>query len=316
MKEVYTLDDLVSREVLNAGAEKPARLAVIGRPIGHSASPRMHQAALDALGIDARYIRIEVEPGRVGEALGRMRDLGFIGCNVTVPHKLEVMEHCFVSDSARFLGAVNTIHFVKDSESPDQYVTCGYNTDGEGFSRAVTELLATSPTKVSTALGDYKIAIVGAGGGAGQAIASYCFQEDVRKLVLINRTVSKLDGLVVRLGQETSGCELVPLSFDSPDLREQCLDCDIIVNASSVGLHDGEYPSVLDEECLKPEHFVYDMIYKKTVTPFLSMAKAKGCNIADGSSMLLHQGALAFQIWFPGTEPLKWMRRGLGIGGG
>ncbi len=315
MKEVYTLDDLVSREVLDAGAEKPARLAVIGQPVAHSRSPQMHQAALDALGIDARYIRIEVDPGRVGEELGRMRELDYIGCNVKVPHKLEVMEHCLVSDQARFLGAVNTIHFAKDAESPGSAGIYGYNTDGEGFSKAIAELLATSPSGVSTDIGDYKVAIIGAGGGAGQAVASYCFQEGVPKLVLINRTLSKLDDLVARLGGGASKCELVPLSFDSPELRENCLDCDIIVNASSAGLQEGEYPSILDGDFLKPGHFVYDMIYKDTVTPFLSVANKKGCHTADGSSMLLHQGALAFRIWFPETEPLEWMRQGLGTSG-
>ena len=94
MKQVYTLEDLASRELLDAGADKPARLAVIGWPVAHSASPRMHQPALDAAGIDARYIRLDIEPGQVGEAFARMRALGFIGCNVTVPHKLEAMEHC------------------------------------------------------------------------------------------------------------------------------------------------------------------------------------------------------------------------------
>ena len=81
MKPVYTLDDLVSRDVLDAGADKPARLAVLGFPVSHSASPRMHQPALDAHGIDARYIRLEVEPGKIAQAFERMRALGFIGCN-------------------------------------------------------------------------------------------------------------------------------------------------------------------------------------------------------------------------------------------
>src|SRR6478609_10762370 len=130
MKEVYTLEDLASRDLLDAGAGKPARLAVIGHPIAHSASPKMHQAALDALGIDARYIRLDIEPGQVGEAFQRMRALGFIGCNVTVPHKLEAMEHCEVDPAAQALGAVNTIRFEAE-------VTRGFNTDGPGFAQAI-----------------------------------------------------------------------------------------------------------------------------------------------------------------------------------
>ena len=86
MPDVFTFDDLCSRERLDAGHATPARLAVIGQPVAHSASPRLHQPALDAAGIEARYIRVEVAPGRVAEAFSRMRALGFIGCNVTVPH--------------------------------------------------------------------------------------------------------------------------------------------------------------------------------------------------------------------------------------
>ncbi|RYD40425.1 MAG: shikimate dehydrogenase, partial [Verrucomicrobiaceae bacterium] len=155
MKTVYTLDDLASRELLDAGADKPARLAVIGQPIAHSASPEMHQAALDAHGIDARYIRIEIAPGQVGEGFRRMRELGFIGCNVTVPHKLEAMEHCEVHPDARALGAVNTIRF-------DAGVTRGFNTDGPGFASAVED-------DFGVRFADLKVVIAGAGGGAGQA---------------------------------------------------------------------------------------------------------------------------------------------------
>ena len=126
MNSVYTLDDLVSREKLDDGADKPARLAVLGFPVAHSASPRMHQPALDSHGIDARYIRLEVEPGKIPEAFAKMRALGFIGCNVTVPHKLEAMQHCDVHPDAVSLGAVNTIRFDSDA-------THGFNTDGPGF---------------------------------------------------------------------------------------------------------------------------------------------------------------------------------------
>ena len=137
MKPVYTIDDLVSRTVLDAGADRPARLAVIGHPVAHSRSPEMHQPALDQAGIDARYIRLEVESGQVAEAVHRMRALGFIGCNVTVPHKLEVMAACDAIDpDARALGAVNTLRF-------DAAGACGFNTDAPGFRRAVEEAFGT-----------------------------------------------------------------------------------------------------------------------------------------------------------------------------
>ncbi len=296
MKQVYTLHDLTSRDLLDAGAEKPARLAVIGHPIAHSASPKMHQAALDTAGIDARYLRLEIEPGQVGEAFARMRALGFIGCNVTVPHKLEAMEHCEVHPDARALGAVNTIRF-------DDDVTRGFNTDGPGFERAVED-------DFKVPLASLKVAICGAGGGAGQALATRCCLIGVPKLVLINRTLEKLVDLSERLEQFSADTEIQALSFDDPSLSEHCLGSDLIVNTSSVGLKSGD-PAILTQSCLKKEHLVYDTIYQPAVTPLLGMAAAVGCRTANGLSMLIHQGALAFQHWFPGTDPLPVMREAM-----
>jgi shikimate dehydrogenase len=298
MKQVYTLEDLESRELLDAGADKPARFAVIGHPIAHSASPRMHQAALDAAGIDARYIRLDIEPGRVGEAFSRMRALGFIGCNVTVPHKLEAMAHCEVHPDAAALGAVNTVRFDADA-------TRGFNTDGPGFARAVED-------DFKRPLASLKVVIAGAGGGAGQAIATQCCLLGVAKLVVVNRTLEKLGPLVGRLRLLGPQTEIVALAFDDPALEEQCLSCDLIVNTSSVGLKSGD-PSILPAGCLKKEHLVYDTIYQPPVTPLLAMAGGLGCRTANGLSMLIHQGALAFQHWFPGADPLAVMRAAMAL---
>lgn len=291
MKEVYDLDDLTSRDRLDAGCEKPARLAVIGQPIGHSASPRMHQAALDAAGISARYIRLEISPGQVGEAFARMWALGFIGCNVTVPHKWEAMEFCELGPAARALGAVNTICFDADQ-------TRGFNTDGPGFARAVEE-------EFGVKFGSLKVGIVGAGGGAGGAIATQACLSGVRELVLINRTLSKIEALAERLESLFPEVNIAVCSLG--DCMERCLGCDLIVNTSSVGLNEGESP-ILHADCFKHGQLVYDTIYQPPVTPLLAMARGEGCRTANGFSMLIQQGALAFQHWFPGTDPLPVMQ--------
>lgn len=296
MKDVYTLEDLTSRELLDAGASKPARLAVIGHPVAHSASPQMHQPALDAAGIDTRYVRLDIEPGQVGEAFSRMRALGFIGCNVTVPHKLEAMEYCEVHPDATALGAVNTIRFDSD-------LTRGFNTDGPGFARAIED-------DFQVPFASLKVAIIGAGGGAGQAIATQGCLSGLGKLVLVNRTVAKLVPLVEKLRGISPETEILALSFDDPTLAEHCLSCDLIVNTSSVGLKEGD-PSILPAACLKREHLVYDTIYKPPVTPLLATAQGLDCRTANGLSMLINQGALAFQHWFPGTDPLPIMKRAI-----
>lgn len=296
MKSVYTLADLASRELLDGQADQPARLAVIGHPIAHSASPQMHQAALDAAGIPARYIRLDIEPGQVGDALMRMKALQFIGCNVTVPHKLEVMAHCLVHPDAVALGAVNTIRF-------DQDTTRGFNTDGPGFAKAIED-------DFQVTLASRTVAVIGAGGGAGQAIATQCCLVGVRRLILVNRGLDKLHALVTRLRSQFPHTELVPLSFDDAELALRCAGCDLLVNTSSVGLK-GNDPSILPVTCLRNSQHVYDTIYQPPVTPLLKLAQGLGCQTANGKSMLLHQGALAFQHWFPGSDPLQVMKQAL-----
>jgi shikimate dehydrogenase len=283
--------------VLDAGADRPARLAVLGWPVAHSASPRMHQPALDANGIAARYIRLEVEPGKIAAAFALMRSLGFIGCNVTVPHKLDAMANCDeVHPDAIALGAVNTVRFDADA-------TRGFNTDGPGFERAIAD-------DFGMPLAGLKVAIAGAGGGAGQAIATQGVLSGAERLVLINRSVDKLGPLAERLAQLGSHTQVITLPLDDPSLAAHCLGCDLIVNTSSVGLKPGD-PSILPASCLKPQHRVYDTIYQPSVTPLLALAGESGCRTSNGLSMLIHQGALAFQHWFPQADPLAVMRAAL-----
>jgi shikimate dehydrogenase len=297
MKRVYTLRDLDSRDTLDDGAAKPARLAVLGWPVAHSASPRMHQAALDANDIDARYIRLEVEPGQIPLAFARMRALGWIGCNVTVPHKLAALEHCDeVHPDARALGAVNTVRFDHDA-------TRGFNTDGPGFARAIQQ-------EFGVPLARLNVAIAGAGGGAGQAIATQRVLLGPGRLVLANRSPAKLGPLAARLSELNPAMEIIALALDDSSLAHHCQRCDLIVNTSSVGLTAGDAP-ILPAACLLSRHRVYDTIYQPPLTPLLALACELGCQTANGFSMLLHQGALAFQHWFPHTDPLAVMRAAL-----
>ena len=293
MKEVYTLADLESRKRLDEGSTQPARLAVIGHPVAHSASPRMHQPALDARGINARYVRIDIEPGDIARAFEAMQRLDFIGCNVTVPHKIEAMDCCDEIDAAaRAIGAVNTVRFEGNKAA-------GYNTDGPGFQRAVEE-------DFGIRLAEARVMLIGAG-GAGQAIAAQCALTGVRRLLLANRTLHKADEVAGRL----DGLDIETIALDDPALAERCAACDLIVNTSSVGLKPGD-PSILPGVIFKPTHRVYDTIYAPPVTPLLAAAAQAGCRTANGLSMLIHQGALAFGIWFPGENPLAGMRVALG----
>ncbi len=290
MRIFHTLDTLAQA----ATGIKPARLAVIGKPVSHSASPQLHQPALDALGIHATYIRLEVDPGKLREAFETMAELGFIGCNVTVPHKIEALESCTdVSAQAQLLGAVNTVLF-RDS------AIIGYNTDGPGFREAISDSFGLDLEKAKTV-------ILGAGGGAGQAIATQCALEKPAELILVNRNVAKIESLAKRLRDISPCTKIRTFALADTTLRQHCLCADLIVQTTSLGLKESD-GQVIPDSYLAAETLAYDTIYQPPETPFLAAAKRAGCKTDNGLSLLMHQGAIAFQHWFPGTNPLPHMQ--------
>jgi len=305
MKPVYQFSDLASRELLDEGADKPARLAVIGHPIKHSASPGMHQAVLDSTEMKMRYIRLDVEPGQVAEALTRLKELGFVGCNVTVPHKFETLDFCdALTEDARAIGAVNTILFEENG-------TLGHNTDAPGLARAIHEEFALD-------LGDLRVMILGTGGGAGRAIATQCARLGCEQLWLVNRTVEKAQSLASDLQKYYAQSErlagpgehLTALSPEGQEIEEAAGHADLIINATPLGMSRID-PLPLPSQCIQPHHMVYDAIYNPPVTALLSEANSTGARTANGLSMLLHQGVLAFDFWFPGKANAKVMKKGL-----
>jgi len=294
MKDVYQISDLASRDLLDHGADKPARLAVIGYPVAHSASPAMHQAALDAAEVDIRYIRLEVAPGQVAEAFSRMKALGFIGCNVTVPHKLEAMECCDeLSADAQAIGVVNTIKFSNK--------TIGHNTDGPGLARAIRE-------EFDTDLAGIRVMILGVGGGAGRAIATQCARLGCQPIWLVNRTFEKAESLAKELGNFST--QIHPLSSEDKTLTDSINSADLIINATSLGMKADD-PLPLPAAGIQSHHMVYDAVYKPAETALIKRAQEVGARTANGLSMLLHQGVLAYEFWFPDTSPTEDMRKGL-----
>lgn len=293
MNPFHTIETLA----LAASGPKPARLAVLGKPVSHSASPQLHQPALDALGISATYVRLEVEPGDLARAFEMMAELGFIGCNVTVPHKFEALESCSeVSDQARLLGAVNTVVF-RDGAS------IGYNTDGPGFREAIADTFGLD-------LGYTRTLILGAGGGAGQALATQCALAKPAELTLVNRDITKIEALANRLRKISPHTKIYALGFGDPALLGRCHRANLIVQTTSLGLKKSD-ADVIPESHFSTGGCAYDTIYQPPETPFLTAAKRSGCRTDNGLSLLIHQGAIAFQHWFPGTDPLTHMRRAM-----
>ena len=298
MKEVYTLADLRQWKTVTAGEPFPIRLAVFGDPVAHSRSPQMHNAALEACGMAARYCRLHTRPEELPEALRLLPGAGFIGVNCTIPHKATTLDLVDVADEhARKIGVVNTVVVEGDR-------LLGFNTDGPGLLRAVQ-------AEFGVDLRDLRVMVLGAGGGAGRAIAAQCAIENCERLVLVNRTFEKAQQLALELepffkGPRVFGpmrrLEAVP--WEEHHLAAQLTNIDLVINATSCGMKHTD-PSVLPASILRANLLVYDTIYTAQNTPLMEDAQSVGARTANGKSMLLHQGALSFEIWFNRPAPVE-----------
>ena len=302
--ERYTLADLENWSKATQDVDLPIRLGVIGDPIAHSLSPQMQNAALRACKIDMQYARFHIRANELRSALRSLRALDFIGVNLTVPHKIAAfaqMDHA--DESASRAGAVNTIR-VRDRK------LLGSNTDGEGFLRAIR-------TEFSVDVRDLRVLILGAGGGTGHAIAWQCALENCERLVLVNRTYEKAQALAERLRPFFAGprvlgpaARLEATAWEEAALRAQLADVDLIVNATPLGMNPSD-PSPIPARLLAPHHMVFDCVYGPSKTSLLRAADEAGARGANGLSMLLHQGALSFSIWFDREAPIDVMRAAL-----
>jgi shikimate dehydrogenase len=302
--ERYTLADLERWGEVPRDIDPPVRLGVFGDPVAHSLSPQMQNAALRACDINTQYARFHIRANELRSALGFLRDLDFIGINLTVPHKIAMLAQIDAADeSAIRCGAVNTVH-LRDKK------LIGSNTDAEGFSRAVRH-------EFSIDLRDLRVLIIGAGGGTGRAIAWQCALENCERLVLANRTPAKTSALVERLRPffvepRVLGpvARLEALAWDESALRAQLPDIDLIVNATPLGMNPSD-PAPVPARLLAPHHIVFDCVYAPSRTRLLRAADEAGARGANGLSMLLYQGALSFSIWFNRDAPIDAMRAAL-----
>ncbi|WP_300931414.1 shikimate dehydrogenase [Prosthecobacter sp.] len=298
MGDFLSFDDLMNWNAVSGRFVPPARLAVIGDPIGHSRSPQMHNPALQECGLDAQYIRVQVPVGRVAEAFRQFAACGFLGVNITIPHKFEALDAVDVLDPlARQLGAVNTLA-IRDGRF------FGYNSDGPGFLRSVKEAFGAD-------IQDLRVLILGAGGGAGRAVAVQSALSGCQKLLLVNRSQAKAETVASEI-QALGGClEVTVVPWDDDALREALANTDLIVNATSLGMKPDD-AQLLPADALQARHLVFDMVYRAgSETPLLADARQAGARTVDGLTLLLHQGGISFEHWFDRPAPLEVMRAGL-----
>ncbi|MFM2169176.1 MAG: shikimate dehydrogenase [Verrucomicrobiota bacterium] len=298
MREFLTFEELLNWSEVAGRFHPPARLAVIGDPIAHSRSPQMHTPALHARGFDAQYIRVQVPQGRVAEAFRQFAAVGFLGVNITIPHKFEALDAVDEVDPlARQLGAVNTLAIRHGR-------LFGYNSDGPGYLRSVREAFAVE-------VKDLRVLILGAGGGAGRAVAVQSALVGCPKLVLANRTVSKAEALAGEVRAISAQTEVKLLSWTDQAVAAVLPEIDLVVNATSLGMKNGD-ARLVPGGALQARHLVFDMVYRADgETPLLTEARTAGAKVVDGLTLLLHQGAISFEHWFGGVAPLEVMREGL-----
>ena len=303
MNDVYTLTDLQNWDRVQQKAASPIRLGVLGDPVAHSLSPQMQNAALKHEKIDMQYARFQISAEDLSEALQHLRDLDFVGANLTVPHKIKALSLMDeVDPEAKRIGAINVVKSEKGN-------LLGFNTDGRGFSRAIRE-------QFSVDLRDLRILVLGAG-GAARAIAMQCAKEDCERLVIANRTFKKAEELAAGLrdffvGPKVLGpvARLQAIAWEESAFRFQIANVDLIVNVTPLGLNQSDH-SPIPSRLLAPHLMIFDTIYSEQPTPFVSAAIGAGARATDGLSLLLHQGALAFELWFNRKEPIDVMRAAL-----
>ncbi|TWA69082.1 shikimate dehydrogenase [Azospirillum brasilense] len=266
---------------------KATLAGVMGWPIGHSRSPRLHGYWLDQYGIDGAYVPLAVPPDRIEQAIRALPALGFRGCNVTVPHKEAAYRTVDRLDAtAKRMGAVNTIVVGEDGSLE------GRNTDGFGF---IENLKSGAPGWKAS---DGPALVIGAGGAARAVVASL-LDEGAPRVWLVNRTRARADELAADIGNSDGVGAIETADWVS---RETLLEgAALVVNTTTQGMA-GQPSLELDLRALPGSAVVTDIVYTPLMTPLLTAARARGNRVVDGVGMLLHQARPGFAAWF-GREP-------------
>ena len=257
-------------------------VAILGYPIHHSKSPRMHGYWLDQAGVLGYYVPLEIHPDNFEDALKNMPKQGFRGANVTIPHKERALEIAdYVSERAKRIGAANTLYFDADGKIHAD------NTDGYGF---ITNLKKGAPewnAKAGPAL------VLGAG-GAARAILDALITEETPKLYLTNRTKERAQALASEFGDTVE-----VLDWDNKNVVVS--EVKTLINTTSLGMN-GKGDLELDFSQLTSAITVTDIVYTPLETDLLKHAKQRGCTCVDGLGMLIYQGIPGFSNWF-GVAP-------------
>lgn len=274
---------------------KAELVGVFGHPVAENPTIVMQEAAFQALGLNWRYLTIEVYPEELADAVKGLRAFNMRGINLTIPHKVEILKYLDeVAKDARLMGAVNTVR--RDGDK-----LIGENTDGKGFLRSLQEDAGVDPA-------GKRVVVLGAG-GAARAMTVELALAGVAHLTVVNRSAGRGQELVKLLNEKTpTSAEFVHWQgpYDLPPGTE------VLVNATSIGL----YPNVTDKpdinyDTITSRMVVCDVIPNPPATPFLKEAEIRGAQTLDGLGMLVYQGAIGFKMWTGQDAPVEVMHKAL-----
>ncbi|WP_065753590.1 shikimate dehydrogenase [Bradyrhizobium paxllaeri] len=258
---------------------KPPAACLIGWPAAHSRSPLIHHYWLRTLGIEGGYVIEAVPPDEFKDFIFRLSLRGFVGANVTLPHKERALALSKPDERARAVGAANTLWFA-DGE------LCSTNTDVEGF---INNLDASAP-----GWDNAEDALVLGAGGSSRAVVFGLRERGIKRIHLANRTVARASALA-----DQFGASVLPMAWHA--LGDILPRAGLVVNTTSLGMK-GQPPLEIDVGLLPPRAVVADNVYVPLETPLLAAARAGGLKTADGLGMLLHQAVRGFELWF-GQRP-------------
>lgn len=256
--------------------------AVLGHPINHSKSPKLHNYWLSLLNIDGYYIPLDIDPRNFENSIRALGGIGFVGANVTIPYKEKVLKIADkISDRAAVIGAANTLTFLQDGR------IYADNTDGYGF-------LQNIKCKYNDWSAGEGTSVVFGAGGASRAILGALIEDGANEVILANRTRSRADQLRSDFGAKIK-------VVDWMKVQNYLSDASTVINATSLGM-DGKAELPIPLQGLKKNTLVTDIVYTPLETPLLKSAAKTGCRTVDGLGMLIHQAIPGFERWF-GVKP-------------
>ncbi len=257
-------------------------LCLLGYPVAHSLSPQIHNHACKFLGLNYVYIPLAVPGNALHTAVYAIRSFGFVGANVTIPYKKDVIHYCdFLSDLSQKTGTVNTLHNFDGK-------LYGTTTDFEGFKKAVYNMDCTFE--------GCNVVIIGNGGTARTLATALAIEKQVSSLTIAGRNISKVELLAHEIRTST-GSSVKAVSLSDPLLGDILSGCTLLVNTTNVGMHPNVNETPLPASLFNKKMKVFDVIYNPDKTRFLREAENAGCQIQNGLGMLLYQGLASFKIW-------------------